>query len=188
MLLITTFVELCVVAWRSRTRADRPHAFSGRPMIIHTCRAVPWHWEVAFRTAWSWHGMGATWAQHGMCESNKAALCKSNGKDTIQTLSRTAWYGWFSLYSQKTDPVPIVYEAGWDPGPVWTGVENLAPTGIQSPDRPARSESLYRLSYPGPEYGINFILFLGLVWQMCVRNQEGEQCVRSENAPRSSCY
>ena len=24
------------------------------------------------------------------------------------------------------------------------------PTGIRSPDRPARSESLYRLSYPGP--------------------------------------
>ena len=24
-----------------------------------------------------------------------------------------------------------------------------APTGIRSPDRPARSESLYRLSYPG---------------------------------------
>ena len=32
----------------------------------------------------------------------------------------------------------------------WTGAENLAPTGIRSPDRPARSESLYRLSYPGP--------------------------------------
>ena len=28
--------------------------------------------------------------------------------------------------------------------------ENLAPTGILSPDRPARSESLYRLSAPGP--------------------------------------
>jgi hypothetical protein len=27
-------------------------------------------------------------------------------------------------------------------------VENLAPTGIRSPDRPARSQSLYRLSYP----------------------------------------
>jgi hypothetical protein len=27
------------------------------------------------------------------------------------------------------------------------------PTGIRSPDRPARSESLYRLSYPGPRYG-----------------------------------
>ena len=37
------------------------------------------------------------------------------------------------------------------PGPVWTGAENLAPTGIRSPDRPVRSESLYRLSYPGPQ-------------------------------------
>jgi hypothetical protein len=38
----------------------------------------------------------------------------------------------------------------WVPGPVWTGVGNLAPTGIRSRDRPARSESLYRLRYPGP--------------------------------------
>jgi len=28
------------------------------------------------------------------------------------------------------------------------GAENLAPSRIRSPDRPARSESLYRLSYP----------------------------------------
>jgi hypothetical protein len=37
-------------------------------------------------------------------------------------------------------------------GPVWTGADNFAPppTGIRSPDRPARSESLYRLSYRGP--------------------------------------
>jgi hypothetical protein len=40
------------------------------------------------------------------------------------------------------------YEAEWAPEPVWTSVENLAPTGIRSPDRPARSESRYRLSYP----------------------------------------
>jgi hypothetical protein len=50
------------------------------------------------------------------------------------------------------DPVPIVQEAGWAPGPVWTGAENLAPTGIGSPDRPARSQSLYRLSYPAHSY------------------------------------
>ena len=25
------------------------------------------------------------------------------------------------------DPVPIVQESGWAPGPVWTGAENLAP-------------------------------------------------------------
>jgi len=46
-----------------------------------------------------------------------------------------------SLSPGKT--LPIVYEAGWAPGRVWTGARNLAPTGIRSPDHPARSESLY---------------------------------------------
>jgi hypothetical protein len=46
------------------------------------------------------------------------------------------------------DPVPTVQEVGWAPGTVWTGGENLASTGIRSPDGPASSESLYRLSYP----------------------------------------
>ena len=54
------------------------------------------------------------------------------------------------------DPIPIVQEAGWAPGPVWTGAENLAPTGIRSPDRPARSQSLYRLSYPAHLYLMGF--------------------------------
>ena len=41
------------------------------------------------------------------------------------------------------DPIPIVYEVGRAPGLVWTGAENLACTGIRSPGRTARSESLY---------------------------------------------
>ena len=32
--------------------------------------------------------------------------------------------------------------------PFWTGAENFAPTGIRSPDCPARRQSLYRLRYP----------------------------------------
>jgi hypothetical protein len=28
------------------------------------------------------------------------------------------------------DPAPIVVEAGWTPGPVWTGAGNLAPPGF----------------------------------------------------------
>ena len=52
------------------------------------------------------------------------------------------------LFTPRKDPVLILQEAGWAPGPVWTGVENLDPTTIRSPDRPARSQSLYRLSYP----------------------------------------
>jgi hypothetical protein len=52
------------------------------------------------------------------------------------------------LFTPGKDPVPIVQEAGWAPRPVWTGAKNLAPTGIRSPDRPARNQSLYRLRYP----------------------------------------
>jgi hypothetical protein len=51
------------------------------------------------------------------------------------------------LFTPGKDPVPFVQEAGWVPGPVWTCAENFAPTGIRSPYSPARSQSLYRLSY-----------------------------------------
>ena len=52
------------------------------------------------------------------------------------------------LFIPGKDPVLIVQKAGWAPGPVWTGAENLAPTGIRTPGLPARSQSLYRLRYP----------------------------------------
>jgi len=64
MLLITIFVELRVVAGRSRTRAGSPQPVSRRP-----CCAVALR-----RTAWAWHVK---------CESDMDALCKSNGKDTF---------------------------------------------------------------------------------------------------------
>jgi hypothetical protein len=66
MLLITTFVEFRMVAGKSRTRAGRPHAISGRPMLIHTCLAMPMpRCAVALRSrfqngmvvAWHWRGM-----------------------------------------------------------------------------------------------------------------------------------
>ena len=41
--------------------------------------------------------------------------------------------------------------AGWVPGAVWMGAGNLAATGIRSPERPARSQSLHRLAYPSPQ-------------------------------------
>jgi len=46
------------------------------------------------------------------------------------------------LFTPGEDQVPIVQEAGWAPGLVWTGAENLAPTWIRSLDRPALSQSL----------------------------------------------
>jgi len=45
------------------------------------------------------------------------------------------------------DPVPILREAGWALGPVWTGGKSR-PHRDSIPARPARSELLYRLSYP----------------------------------------
>jgi len=56
----------------------------------------------------------------------------------------------------RKDPVPIVQEADWAPGSVWTGAENLEtlPKGIQSPDRPARNQSLYRLSYTNQNFNL----------------------------------
>ena len=74
---------------------------------------------------------------------------------TLPSTSALRW-GWWSTppsgrFTPGKDPVPIVQEAGWAPGPVWTGAENLAPlTGIRSYDRQASSKTLYRLSYPGP--------------------------------------
>jgi hypothetical protein len=61
-------------------------------------------------------------------------------------------------FTPRKDPVPIVQEAGWAPGPVWTCAKNLTPTGIRSPDRPAHSQSLYRLSYRAQLEGIFWTL------------------------------
>ena len=56
--------------------------------------------------------------------------------------------------------VPILQEAGWAPGPVWMGGKyRLHRKSI--PDRPARSQSLYRLSYQAHyiyiKLGISFV-------------------------------
>jgi len=60
-----------------------------------------------------------------------------------------------SLYSRLGGP----------PGPVWTGAKNLSPTEIPSTVRPASSELLYRLKYPGLQFlfgmGADFSLSRG---------------------------
>ena len=57
-------------------------------------------------------------------------------------------------FTHGNDPIPILQEDGWAPGTVWTVTENSPTTGIRSSERPVRSESLYRLSYPGT--GLHF--------------------------------
>ena len=50
-------------------------------------------------------------------------------------------------FTPGKDPVPIWQEVGWAPGPVWTGRKSR-PHRNSISDRPDRSQSLYRLSYP----------------------------------------
>ena len=76
------------------------------------------------------------------------------GSGGIVTLSLTSVLdgrGWLTKrpgrFSPGKDPVSIVYEAGWAPGPVWTVAKNLAPHPDSIPDRPAYSVSQHRLSY-----------------------------------------
>jgi len=50
-------------------------------------------------------------------------------------------------FTPGKDSVPVLQDAGWAPGPVWTDGKSR-PHQDSIPDRPARSQSLYRLSYP----------------------------------------
>jgi hypothetical protein len=99
MLIITTFVELRVVAERSRTRAGRPHAVSGRPMLIHTCHAMPMpRCAVDLRSRFK-NGMVVAW--HGrsiVCVNHTQPHCVSQmGKTQSNPLAARhgrgmAWY------------------------------------------------------------------------------------------------
>ena len=62
---------------------------------------------------------------------------------------------WSAARSGRTlppgkDPVPILQEAGWAPGPVWTGGKSR-PHRDSIPDRPARSSVATTTELPSPQ-------------------------------------
>ena len=59
------------------------------------------------------------------------------------------------------DPVSIVQEAGWAPGPVWT-VANLVPTGI-------RSRTVILTELPGPNF---YLICLNNTKNLAVKHTE----------------
>jgi hypothetical protein len=99
MLPITIFVELRVVAGRSRKRAGRPHAVSGRPMLIHT-RYSTSRCAVALRSSF-WNSMVVAWHGRGTaCVNQTRPHCVNRmGKTQYKLLAArhgrgmgTAWY------------------------------------------------------------------------------------------------
>ena len=66
-------------------------------------------------------------------------------------------------FTPGKDPVPILREAGWTLGPVWTGGKSR-PHRDSIPDRPARSSVAIPTELPGPrrEKGYSPKTFSGL--------------------------
>jgi len=54
-------------------------------------------------------------------------------------------------FTPGKDPVPILQEAGWAPGPVWTGGKSR-PNRDSIPDRPDLSSVPILTELPGPHY------------------------------------
>lgn len=83
-----------------------------------------------------------------------------------------------SLYSWARDAVPILQKAIWVPESVWTSAENVAPTGIQPPDRPSRSlvDMPTTLSQPTPvKISITELLLPGN--NISILRQKGKKCI-----------
>ena len=101
------------------------------------------------------------------------------------TISVTATLNWGvvnamprPLYPRERDAVPIVHEAGWARGPDRPGVENLAHTGIRSPDRPTRSQSLYRQRYRGPHKSMQRSKYVTpVLFKLRATRRRGVKCI-----------
>ena len=72
-------------------------------------------------------------------------------------------------FTPGKDPVSILQEAGWAPGPVWTGGKSC-PHRDSIPDRPTGSQSLYRLSYPA-HIMWQFLPTIRVLTAVCLRIQ-----------------
>jgi len=81
-----------------------------------------------------------------------ALLFHDRGTRRGWVVSSTPW----PHFMPGKNPVPILQEAGWASGPVWRGGKSR-PHRDSIPDRPARSQSLYRLSYRAHQMGIVWI-------------------------------
>ena len=55
-------------------------------------------------------------------------------------------------FTPGKDPVPMVQEAGWVPGPGWAGAENFGPTGIRSRTLQPVVSQYIDYAIPDPEF------------------------------------
>jgi len=87
-----------------------------------------------------------------------ALLFHDRGTRRGWVVSSTPW----PHFTPGKDPVPVLQQAGWAPGLVWTG-GNSRPHRDSIPVRLARCQSLYRLSYPAH----TSLRYLWVLFLMC---------------------
>ena len=78
-----------------------------------------------------------------------------------------------AAFTSGKDPVPIVQEAGWAPGPVWISAENLAPSGIRSPDLPARRYTGWDIPASKPNVAAGKTISIATGWWLGNWGSEG---------------
>ena len=117
------------------------------------------------------------------------------GRDNIFFLASALNGGGWSTprpcrFPRERDAVPIVQEAGWVPGLVWTAAESLSPTGIRFPDLPTCRESLYRLRYLGIPCQLNPVFFktyLAITFPPCSRSPFSQSLPLTSLFKKISC-
>jgi len=67
-------------------------------------------------------------------------------------------------FTPGENPVPILQDAGWAPGPVWTGGNSL-PHRDSIPDRPARSSVAIPIELSGPQIYIYIYIYIIYYWK-----------------------
>jgi len=95
-----------------------------------------------------WQKVKVKWSCYRHCVAQRvgtgtALLFHGRGTRRGWVVSSSPW----PHFTPGKDPVPILLEAGWAPGPVWTGGKSH-PHQDSIPDSPARIQSLHQLSYP----------------------------------------
>ena len=136
------------VDWSSSAPSDRDVTTKNtRDFIL--CFLPCHHLEIREWLSTGWGRVTSVKVRFTLEQATKA----QGGGRSVALLYFNLGAGWWLVVNNTSWPLYLrerpgtLCIGGWvAPGPVWTGAENLAFTGIRSPNRPSRSKSLYRLS------------------------------------------
>jgi len=79
-------------------------------------------------------------------------------------------------FTPGEDPVPVLLEAAWAPGPVWTGGKSRPHRDLIS-DRPARSSVAIPTELPAPYIYIYIYIYILYVTSICLGRRTFESAV-----------